>query len=128
MQQFSNVIKELRKWLNGFEWANFFLPFDIYILFGSLGLMLINEILQLAHWYAPLNILQAFGYYGFLLGCLLTLVSKNIKYMPYGLWAYAFLLLFPFTYFSFSTILGALLWAYLGFSLMQYTAISDTNY
>lgn len=128
MQQFTSVVREMRKWLTEFEWANFFLPFDIFILFGSLGLMLINEILQLIHFYAPLNVLQAFGYYGFLLGALLTLISHNIKYLPYGLWFYAFLLLFPFSYFSLSGILGAALWAYLGYALMKYTAITDTSF
>jgi len=127
MQQFSIVRRELRKWLGGMEWANLAIPFDVYILFGSLALMFLNEVLQLAHLYAPFSILQAFGYYGFLLGCLVTLVSQNVKYLPYGLWAYAFLLLFPFTYFSLSTIFGVLFWGYLDYALMQYTAVSDTN-
>ncbi|MEA4923998.1 MAG: hypothetical protein VB084_01695 [Syntrophomonadaceae bacterium] len=127
MQQFSNVRRELKKWLGGFEWANLLMPVDIYVLFGSLGLMFINEILGLVHIYAPLNILSTLGYWGFLLGCLVTLVSPNIKYLPYGLWGYAFTLLFPFTYFSFSTIIGVLIWAYLGYAVMQYSAIADIN-
>lgn len=127
MQQFSNVRRELKKWLSGFEWANFCMPFDIYILFGSLGLMFVNEILLLVHIYAFSSILHTLGYYGFLLGCLVTLVSPNIKYMPYGLWGYACIILFPFTSFSPSVVLGALLWAYLGYAVMQYSAVADTN-
>ena len=129
MQQFAVVLKEMRRWLTGFEWVNLLLPYDIYILFSSLGFMFISEVLQVCHIYwQPVNIIDSICYFIFLLGILLTLISHNIKYLPYGLWFYALIMLFPFNYFSVGLLLRAVLYAYLGYALIRFTAVTDCSY
>lgn len=60
--------------------------------------------------------------YAFLLGAWLTLVSKNVKYLPYGLWANAVLMIFPFTAISLSLLIPVAVYAFLGYALFKYTA------
>ena len=76
----------------------------------------------------PLHII---GYYGFFVGVWLTLISRNIKYLPYGLWGYAFLALFPFEYLTLGDLVQAAIYGVGGYGLFRYTAtshsISDTQ-
>lgn len=68
------------------------------------------------------NLFSLVGYFGFLFGGICCLVSEDIKWVPYGLWAYAVLAVFPFTYLSIFSVIRALIWAYMGLALMKYTA------
>jgi hypothetical protein len=129
MQQFAVVLKEMRRWLTGYEWVNFLLPYEMFILFGSLGIIFIGNVLQVCHVYwHGIYVINSICYFSFLLGILLTLISHNVKYLPYGLWFYAFILLFPFNYFSVGLILKVVLYAYLGYALIRFTAVTDTSY
>lgn len=128
MQQFPFVLKEMRKWLAGFEWVNVLMPFDLVILFASLALMLMCSVFELFQGYSALIIaINSICYFTFLLGVLLTLISHNIKFLPYGLWIYAFIVLFPFTHFYTGGILRAALYAYLGYELFRFTVMTN-NY
>lgn len=124
MLQFDNVLRELRLWLFSFPIVNKLTPFGLQIMIGSLGCSMIYEFILLFNYFSLLNVLSAIGHYGFLLGFWLVLIDKNIKYAPYGLFGKAFILLFPFTSFYLSTILGAGMYLYFGYCLMKYTALS----
>ncbi|MGE5458959.1 MAG: hypothetical protein ACM3NJ_00755 [Methanobacterium sp.] len=128
MQRFPFVLREMRKWLTDFQWVNLLLPFDLIILFASLGFMFLCAILQLSHVYSSfIYAIDSICYFTFLLGVLLTLISHNVKYLPYGLWFYAFLFIFPFNSFSVGIILRTLLYAYLGYALFKFTALYDSS-
>lgn len=129
MQQFSNVLRELRIWLTAYHWVNFLLPWSLYLMFGCLGIMFLNDILQAFHIYLSFlsSLLTTIGYFGFIIGSLCCLITADIKYVPYGFWGYAFLALFPFTYISIYAVVKAAIWIYLGYLLIKYTAIHGTD-
>src|SRR5690606_36570101 len=116
MQQFSSVLQELRKWFDSlfvFRWIR---PYEIPILFGTVGLLLLIKFWYLVlpfGAYRFLNLIfhtipvTSLAYIGFLLAVWSTLVTTNIRLTPYALWAYAFSLLFPFTSMSLSGIISA---------------------
>lgn len=128
MQQFTRVRAELRTWLTAYQWVNSLLPWCVFILFGSLGIMLLNDILQIFHVYISFlsSLMSAVGWFGFLIGSLCCLISADVKYVPYGFWCYAFLILFPFNYFSVHSVVNTVFWAYLGYLMMRYTS-QNTN-
>lgn len=121
---FTEVRNSLRGWLTQYSWINIILPFHTYILFGSLGYMFFYEILlDLTHRYIHiLGILNTISYWTFLLGLLLTLISKNIKYLPYGLLLYCIEYLYPYHSFSFGTILRVAIFASLTVAAFLYTS------
>ncbi|WP_251575406.1 hypothetical protein [Paenibacillus sp. MER TA 81-3] len=68
--------------------------------------------------------LSAVAGYSFLLGVWLTLISSDIKYLPYGLWAKAVLILFPFMAISVNSLISVAVYAYLGYLAFKYSASS----
>ena len=124
MKQFGNVLRELRIWLMGFSITTKIMPYRLYIMAGGLGCSLICEFISLVRYFSFLNILSTAGHYGFLLGFWLVIISQDIKWAPYGLFTKAMILLFPFTTFYLSTIVGATIYAYFGYYLLKYTAVT----
>lgn len=125
MQQFDNVLKELKIWLMSLPIVNKLIPYALYIMAGALGCSLVYELISLFNYFSILNIISTIGHYGFLLGFWLVLISNEIKWAPYGLFSKAFLLLFPFTRFYPSTIIGASMYIYFGYCLLKYTALKS---
>lgn len=130
MQQFANVLRELEKWFQGFKWYSLLRQFEMHLLFGGLGIVFIRELIYLispVKAYKVLNVLfytipiQSLAYHAFLLGAWLVLVSKNVKYLPYALWGYAFYILFPFTSISLASIISAGVYAVLGYGVFRYS-------
>lgn len=126
MAKFSKVHAALEEWLVSFKWVQKILPYHLHIMFGGLGLMFLYKIVLSADKYVHfLYVLNSIGYWAFLLGALLTLVSPNLKYVPYSIWGYVLIYLFPFQSFSFSSLLRVAIFAILGFLLFQY--ITERN-
>ncbi|SHJ89645.1 hypothetical protein [Paramaledivibacter caminithermalis] len=123
MQQFDKVLKELRIWLMSFSIVNKLIPYGVYIMFGSLACLLLDEIL--ITYFTIISIISAIGYYGFLVGFWLVLISNEIKWAPYGLFCRAFIVLFPFTGFYLFTTISASIYIYFGYYLLKYTALKS---
>jgi hypothetical protein len=133
MQQFAVVVKEIRTFLTSFKIVNLALPFHLHLLFGGLGLLLVEELLLKITSYSSSDTLYTLfydipihliAYYGFFVGLWLTLISKDVKYLPYGLWGYAFLALFPFENLGLDDIVKAVIYGVAGYAAFLYTATS----
>lgn len=133
MQQFAVVVKEIRTLLTSFKIVNLVLPFHLHLLFGGLGVLFLRELLyQIVSFssydtlYTLFNDIPLYliAYYGFFVGLWLTLISKDVKYLPYGLWGYAFLALFPFEGLGLGEIVTTVIYGAAGYALFRYTATS----
>ncbi|GAB6992328.1 hypothetical protein [Paenibacillus pini] len=136
MQQFSIVLRELRKWYELFRWYPVLASYELILLFGGLGVLFLEALLYAVlpgSSYHALDImfnvipLGIIAHYAFWVGAWLTLASSNIKYLPYALWINALLILFPFRSFSLGTLVSALVYAVLGYLLFKYTASSYSS-
>jgi len=134
MAQFSAVLNELRKWFQQFKWFAVLEAFQLHILFGSIGFMLLRSIIyEIAPYsaYHTLNTifhtipLLAIAKLLFFIGIWINLVSEfNVKYVPYALWLYVVYYLFPFTSMSLSSVVSIAAYVYLGYLLFRYSASS----
>jgi hypothetical protein len=140
MQQFAVVVKEIRTFLTSFRLVRFLLPFHLHILFGGLGVLFLEELLYRTASYSSYDTLNTLfndiplhliAYYGTFVGIWLTLISRDVKYLCYGLWGYAFLALFPFEGLSLSEIVRAAIYAFGGYAIFRYSSTpasgSDTK-
>jgi len=121
---FTEVRNALRGWLTQYSWINLITPYHLYLMFGSVGYMFLYQIItDLANRYIHiLAIVNSIAYWTFLLGLLLTLISRNVKYLPYGLLIYIIQYLYPFAGFSFGSILRAAIFAALTVGAFLYSA------
>ncbi|WJM08360.1 hypothetical protein [Paenibacillus sp. PK1-4R] len=133
MQQFSKVVTELGNWFQTMKWYPFIRAIELQLLFGALVIKLLRELLYAflpVSTFSTLNTIfytipvAALVHVVFLLTVWTTLVSNNAKYMPYALWAYAFIMLFPFTGLSLSGMITPAVYVYLGYALFRYSASS----
>lgn len=135
MKQFAVVLQELRKWFESFKWYQRIWPYALHFLFGGLGYwILCNLIISL---FSDINykfkvykvmdfIMYTIPTYAisnqiFLLGIWLTLISKQVRYLPYALWLKAAFILFPFTSMSLTLVIPGAVYAYLGYLLYRFT-------
>jgi len=121
---FTEVRNALRGWLTQYGFINLIAPFHLYIMFISVGYMFLYQIItDLTNRYIHvLAIFNSVAYWAFLLGLLLTLISRNVKYLPYGLLIYIIQYLYPFAGFSFGSILRAAIFAALTVGAFLYSA------
>lgn len=135
MRQFAVVVRELRTWFASLPFVKFLMPYHLILLFGGVGLLFLEELLYKIISYSsydtlfydiPLHLL---AYYSFFVGAWLTLISKDVKFLPYGMWAYAFVALFPFQNLYLGHIVTAVIYAVGGYFLFRYsaTAYSDSD-
>lgn len=133
MQQFSVVLRELRQWFQSFAWYSYIQAFELKLLFGGIGVMFLQRILYQIMPIGSYSTLHMFFFtiplfwiakYAFWVGAWSTLVSQNIKYLPYGLWGYALFLLFPFDSFLLEILVSAAIYAFLGYAIFKFTASS----
>ncbi|WP_256758660.1 hypothetical protein [Cohnella sp. WQ 127256] len=133
MQQFGIVVKEIRSFLTSFGIVRLSSPFHLLILFGGLGVLFLEKVLYRTVSYSSYDTmntlfndipLHLIAYYGFFVGIWLTLISQNVKYLSYGLWGYAFVVLFPFEGLGLAEIVRAAIYAVGGYYLFRYTATS----
>lgn len=121
MKQFANVLREYTLWVKSFRVVNLLLPYHLYLLFGGVGVLLLNDILIQSRVYWSW-ILYPIGHYAFFAGIFLTLAAENKKYLPYGLWAYVFYVLFPFKSFTLYQILESAIYLAAGYAFMKFEA------
>jgi hypothetical protein len=133
MQQFAVVVKEIRTLLTSFKIVNLVLPFHLHLLFGGLGVLFLYDLLVRIVSYSSYDTLNTIfhdiplfliAYYGFFVGLWLTLISKDVKVLPYGLWGYAFIALFPFEGLGLAEIVTTVIYGVAGYALFRYTATS----
>ncbi|MGN7360783.1 hypothetical protein ACTHPF_24530 [Paenibacillus sp. SAF-054] len=131
MQQFSAVLQETRKWFQSFRLYGVLAPFELHLLFGALGIQFLYELLMAILPYSSYHTLHVIfstipllviAHYAFWVGAWLTLVSGNVKYLPYALWIHAFLTLFPFNNIGLGSLVNALVYVGLGYALFRYSA------
>ncbi|WP_314587593.1 hypothetical protein [Paenibacillus terrigena] len=132
MNQFSNVLREYRKWILSIPLVNILLPFALYILFGSIAVDFLCKLtytifprIYAYGIYSVISFLDSFAYFGFWIGFWLILVTKDMKLAPYALFATVFVFLFPFTSFSLFSVLKAAIFIWLGYLLLKFTASSS---
>lgn len=133
MEQFSKVVTELGKWFQTMKWYPFVRAMELKLLFGALGIKLLRELLYNflpVSSYRTLNTIfytipiASLAHVIFFLTVWTTLASNNVKYTPYALWAFAFILLFPFTGLSLSGMITPAVYVFLGYALFKYTTSS----
>lgn len=137
MRQFAAVVRELRSWLLLVPFAKTLYPLRLYLLYLGVGVQFLRELL-----YEMLPVssydtlhdlfydfpLALIAYYGFFVGFWLTLVSRDVRFMPLALWAYAFVALFPFDSPGLPEYVRALIYVVVGFALQRFAASSYGSY
>nr|WP_280521259.1 hypothetical protein [Paenibacillus mangrovi] len=126
-------MQETRKWFQSFRLYGILAPIELHLLFGALGVQFLYDLLISILPYSSNHVLSfifhtipllVIAQYAFWVGAWLTLVSSNVKYLPYALWINAFIILFPF---GFGGLISALVYALLGYVLFKYSASSYAN-
>jgi hypothetical protein len=125
LRAFSNVLREYTAWLTSVRWVNAILPLHVYILFGGVGLLLISDLISIIGTYQL--IVYTIGHYAYFLGMILTLATKDRKFVAYAMWAYVIILLFPFRYFSLYQLIEAFIYLILGYWLLKYEAFEKQS-
>jgi hypothetical protein len=125
MRQFSIVLREYTNWLTSIRWVNVIMPFHLYIMFGGVGLLFLSDLLILMGYYQ--TFVYTIGHYAFFLGIILSLATPDKKYIPYVMWAYVIVLLFPFKYFSLYQIIESFIYIVLGYWFLKYEAGDNTT-
>nr|WP_237391952.1 hypothetical protein [Paenibacillus dendrobii] len=129
-------MQETRKWFQSFRLYGVLAPFELHLLFGALGIQFLHKlliaILPISSYHALSVIfvtipLLVIAHYAFWIGAWLTLVSSNVKYLPYALWINAFIILFPFTSIGLSGLVKVLVYVGMGYVLFRYTASKYAN-
>lgn len=136
MQQFAVVVRELRIFLASFKLVKLVFPYHLHILFGGIGLLFLEDLLYRTASFSSYNTLNLLfydiplhliAYYGFFVGIWLTLISANVKYLPYALWGYAFIILFPFQSLGLFEIVRAAVYGAGGYALFRYSATTHSE-
>ncbi|THF78041.1 hypothetical protein [Cohnella fermenti] len=136
MAQFAAVLRELKGWLSSFSIVRLLVPYSVHLMLGGLAVLFLEDIMWEAATYKNYDTidllfntipLHALAYYGFYCGIWLALVSAGIKYLPYALWGYAFLALFPFHGLVLMNFIQTVLYAAAGALLFQFVASSSSG-
>lgn len=124
MKQFSNVLSAYREWILSIPFFRVIQPYAIYILCIAIGIDFFDEVFYTIfnRSFGIINFIDTLAYFGYYIGFLLVLTTTDIKLAPYALFAKAFILLFPFTYFGLHTIISCFLYIFLGVQLLRFTA------
>lgn len=136
MPLFASVIHALRAWFTSFPIIQKLLPHHLTLLFGGLGIQFLEKFLYKVlpfSSYSGLNTLfntiplSILAYFAYLLGAWLTLISRDIKLLSYGLWLKAFIIVFPFVGFGLGTLVEIAVYIYLGYLVYKFAASPATN-
>lgn len=123
MDKFSILLKAYSEWFRSLKYVDKLLPFALPLTFISLGIRFLEEVLWAVFRFDPplLDTADTLAYFGVLLGIWLLLsTEKEISYVPYALWTYAFILVFPFNYFGLYTIIYTVFYSVTGYYLMKF--------
>lgn len=132
MEQFAVVLQEYRKWLQSFRWYALLSTYELHLLLGGVGILIFRDFLYNILPYGAYDTLDfifhkipifVIAINAFFLGIWITLSStKNLKFLPYGMWGYGFYMLFPFTSFSLGQLVTAAIYGVLGYFVFKFTA------
>lgn len=122
MKLFTPVLNAYREWILSFSLLRKIQPFALYLMCIGLGIDYFNDLLHLFFdfYFIPLNLLDTLAYFVFFLGFFLLITTNEIKIAPYALFGKAFIILFPFTYFSLYSLISAAIYLFLGYQLLNY--------
>lgn len=138
MEQFYHVLKALKGFLNTNKIIVAITPHRIIILFGALAVKLMYTVIIhfiTFSWFGSslystlrsgINLifnqipLLTVAHFAYLLALWITLASKDIKFVSYALWINVLIGLYPFTSFSLSSLITAVVYAFLGFLVFQF--------
>jgi hypothetical protein len=133
MRQFAAVIRELRAWLMQVPFVRALMPIHLQLLFIGVVVLFLKKFLYETvspSGYDTLhNLFYGFplyliAYYAFFVGFWLTLISRDVRLLPYAMWVYAFVTLFPFKSLGLEEYVRAAIYFVAGFSLLRYAASS----
>lgn len=133
MRQFAVVVRELRAWILQVPFARAFMPIRLHLLFLGVLVQFVMEFLYKvvsASGHDTLHDifydfpLYLIAYYSFFFGFWLTLVSRDVRLLPYAMWMYAFVALFPFESLGLAEYARAAIYFIVGFALSRYAASS----
>jgi hypothetical protein len=129
MKLFANVIAAYREWLMSFSFVRMIQPFAMYIVFISLGIDFVQELIYVLfnRTFGMINFLETLAYFGFFLGLALLFLSKDLKWAPYAIFVKVFIFLFPFTYFGLYTVIRSAIYLWLGVQLLRFTAVRSED-
>lgn len=137
MRQFAALIRELRAWLYQVPVVRTLLPIHLHLLFGGVSVLflrkLLYELVSFSGYDTLHNLFYDFpldllAYYAFFVGFWLTLISRDIKWLPYAMWMYAFVTLFPFESLGLAHYVRAAIYVVAGLSLSRYAASSYNSH
>lgn len=133
MRQFAVVVRELRAWMLQVPLVRALMRIRLQLLFLGVLVQFVMEFLYevvSVSGYGTLHDifydfpLALIAYYAFFVGFWLTLVSRDVRLLPYAMWMYAFVALFPFESLGLSEYVRAAIYFVAGFALMRYAASS----
>ncbi|MFD0672534.1 hypothetical protein [Cohnella sp. GCM10027633] len=133
MRQFAVVVRELRAWILLVPFARALMPIRLHLLFWGVLVLFLNEFLYEVVSVSSFGTLHdifydfplyLIAYYGFFVGFWLTLVSRDVRLLPYAMWMYAFVALFPFQSLGLAEYARAGIYFIAGFALLRYAASS----
>ncbi len=124
MDSFNQVRIALQNWISNVPWLNKLMPYHMYLAFGSLGYEFFYQIYNdIFPYIGILGYIDTIAYFAFFLGAILMLASPNMHYVPYLFWGRVLLILYPFTYFSVSTLIYIAVYGYIGYAAFKYSAL-----
>lgn len=126
MNTYENISKELRSYFSTNTFFRLALPFDMFVVYGCAGIMIINKFISLG------TVLGSVAYYGFIIGLLLSFANDNKKIMYYGLFAYAashaytlLLIIVKYRIVNFSSLIDILVFGGIGYLLFKKDTVSS---
>lgn len=129
MKLFANVVAAYREWLMSFSVVRMIQPFAMYIVFISLGIDFVHELIYVLfdRTFGIINFIETLSYFGFFLGLALLFLSQDLKWAPYAIFGKVFIFLFPFTYFGLYTVIRSAIYLWLGIQLLRFTAVRSED-
>ena len=128
MNAYKNISSELKSYFGSKGIFKILLPLDIVLIFGGLGLMILNLFISIGGFLYPI------AYWGFILGLVLAFANFHQQFLYLGLLGYAalqvldlFVTIFRFKFLSWSSIFEIVIFGGLGYLVFRNSSISTTH-
>jgi hypothetical protein len=122
MNTYENISKELKSYFLNNSFFRLILHFDMFIVYGSVGLMIVNHFVNLG------SLLVSIAYYAFMLGLLLSFANDNKKILYRGLFSYSgfqlflllkYIILPKYRFVNFSALMAFLVFSGIGYLVFK---------
>jgi hypothetical protein len=131
MNTYSNISSELRAFFSTNKIFKILLPIDMVLLFAGLAILFLNYVFRINFG----ELIGSLAYWVFLLGLLLTYANLKEQFLYIGLLGYAAILVINIIivifsyghYFSFSSLLAALVFGGLGYLVLKKTLSGSSS-